>query len=222
MFQHRDLLNVIFDLFSERRTMPLLLIFITLLHLFTLALLYIATMDKVKNDEGFYSQFRISYLSCTNKPIFYNITFLLMMREASQSLVTVLCVSSAWLSPGGCGAALRSQTSGTTAGWTMKPRSGFVRHLTRQVKSTVLHYISCLFRTWILGFLSDWKQSQVLNFFPQSGFKLSKSWWSCLLSFAPSHFSFSWLSSLSCQKEDSSILQESVRHSQVFYGGDRL
>lgn len=88
---------------AQNWTMPYLLMFVTLLHLITLAMLFIATMEKVG------TQIRGTVWFCV-----------------SQRVSVLLCVTrliSRW-SPGGSGRAWRTRTCGTTVGLTTSRERG--------------------------------------------------------------------------------------------------
>lgn len=64
MFQHQNLVNRIFQFFPpDRENMAILLCCITQLHVFTLGVLFIATMGKVKNKALRYLSFLLLLIS---------------------------------------------------------------------------------------------------------------------------------------------------------------
>lgn len=102
---------LLFFFFAEDLEMAYLLMFVILLHLITLAILFIATMEKVA----------IGFLT----PNAY--------AERHVCCSVSLCLVSL-LSPGGSGAVWRTQTCGTTAGSTTSQEAGCVRPPRKQVQ----------------------------------------------------------------------------------------
>lgn len=98
--------------------MAYLLMLVTLLHLITLAMLFIATMEKV------IITYRTRGLcTCT----------LLLFHKARDIQLRLSCAISVW-SLGGCGMAWRTQTCGTTVGLTTSQEPGCVRPPKKLVK----------------------------------------------------------------------------------------
>lgn len=105
--------NLFFSSFfsAEDLEMAYLLIFVILLHLITLAMLFIATMEKVAIGFLMPGAYAEKCVCCT----------------VSLCLISLL-------SPGGSGAVWRTQTCGTTAGSTTSQEAGCVHPPRKQVQ----------------------------------------------------------------------------------------
>lgn len=162
--------------------------FVTLLHLITLAMLFIATMEKVRNHIWG------TVWSCE-----------------SQCVNVLLCVTrliSRW-SPGGSGRAWRTRTCGTTVGLTTSRERGCAHPPKNPVRFHGLIFI--LNRS-----KSEAKTTSIhVRMLPQSGSRQCRSWWSCRWSSPPSPSWCSWVNCLPCPREDSSTSLACVKCLQV-------
>lgn len=159
---------------------------VILLHLITLAMLFIATMEKVVNR-----------------------VWLLLFIWISVSSWTVDCASFFLSSPGGSGAVWITQTCGTTAGLTTSQEHGCVRPPKKLVKQTKTNQKNNFHKTQVTPEFED------VFFFFQSGFRRCRSWWSSPWFSPRSPFWCSWASCSPCPREDSSTSLDCVKSSQV-------